>query len=478
MNNSRLSIKTKHFLVITSLIIFLISSLMLPIYASQVGQVEYVRGVVSATDSSKGMRFVNRNAPINEKDTIQTSRDSMAVLRFIDGTSMTLRPYTVFRVDEYHYENSLQDKDRGIFSLLKGGFRALSGFLSKTSPRALSVRTPTATIGVRGTEFDVRLCESSDCAQTKTNASKTNKKPQRSEVVGRVAFKNGKLIAFNSIRNTRHTVHTGGPIYEGDRLITGAADFAVVSFTDQSRITLLRNSQLVVEQFKYDPEQKEESRSFFNLLRGGLRAVTGLIAGVNPSQVKYKTVNATIGVRGTGFDIICDGKCEPTTGSKSMQVNVWDGSIVIQQPDIETVVTSGHSASINSPFNKPSVSPSNSREMQKIPSRPDQMKIDFDALFGATEMSETAPEEGLYVGVYEGHVNVENDLGQSVDIGAGEAAFSGVSGSVVRLDKIPDFQRNDAIPSPDDVTTKIENSMNLLFDSAQVSTDSLECSIN
>ena len=189
--------------------------------------------------------------------------------------------------------------------------------------------------------------------------------------------------------------------------------------------------QLVVEQFKYDPEQKEESRSFFNLLRGGLRAVTGLIAGVNPSQVKYKTVNATIGVRGTGFDIICDGKCEPTTGSKSMQVNVWDGSIVIQQPDIETVVTSGHSASINSPFNKPSVSPSNSREMQKIPSRPDQMKIDFDALFGATEMSETAPEEGLYVGVYEGHVNVENDLGQSVDIGAGEAAFSGVSGSVV-----------------------------------------------
>ena len=456
------------------ILLTLISS---PALAAEVGEVSYVRGIVSATTANGELRLVNRNAKILEKDTIQTGKDSIAVIRFIDDTHMTLRPHTTFRIDEYKYNNSAE-QDKGFFSLVKGGFRALSGFLSKNSPDSVKYSTTTATIGVRGTEFDARLCEPGECGQTKKSRSASKNKPQHSLVVGRVAFKKGELIAINALKKSSTQLSSGGPVYQGDRLITGNGDIAVIAFTDQSRVTLLSNSQLVVEQFKYEPEQPRKNISFFNLLKGGVRAVTGLIAGLNRENVQFKTLTATIGVRGTGFDILCDGSCQPGKGRKPMRVNVWDGSVAILQPDRETIVSSGNSALVQSPYDEPSVAPSNKRDLQNIPSRPDSLDVDFEQLFGQSPMSSSDPDAGLYVSVYDGHVSVENDTSERVDIGAGESAFSGVSGNVIRLDQIPDFQINDSIPAPDEITSAVENTMSLLSSSPQSSSQGLECSIN
>ena len=50
----------------------------------------------------------------------------------------------------------------------------------------------------------------------------------------------------------------------------------------------------------------------FRLFTGGLRALTGLIARSNSRQFQVNTAVATIGVRGTGFDIVCTGACSET----------------------------------------------------------------------------------------------------------------------------------------------------------------------
>jgi hypothetical protein len=69
-----------------------------------------------------------------------------------DGTTLVLAPNTVMSIDRFVY-----DPDKGVgaaaFALLNGAFRAVTGKLAETGHPDLTVRTPLATIGVRGTDY-------------------------------------------------------------------------------------------------------------------------------------------------------------------------------------------------------------------------------------------------------------------------------------------------------------------------------------
>lgn len=52
------------------------------------------------------------------------------------------------------YQAQGQDDDKGVFSLLQGAFRSVTGWIGKHNPKSYQVRTPTATIGVRGTDHE------------------------------------------------------------------------------------------------------------------------------------------------------------------------------------------------------------------------------------------------------------------------------------------------------------------------------------
>jgi len=447
--------------------------------AKSIGHMSYVRGVASATSENNQFRLLNRGAELFQGDRIQTGRDSLAVLKFIDGSKISLRPHSIFEVEEYRFKNAIDNTDTGIFSLIKGGFRAISGFLSKNNPNAVKVNTLTATIGIRGTEFDVRYCDASECntAPNKT-IKKINSRPKTSQVVGRIAFKRGQLIAINQVKNNSRQIDRGGPIYEGDRLITSPGAFAVVAFTDHSRLTLTSDSQLLIEQYQYKPEQKKNNFSIFNLLKGGLRAVTGAIAKINKDQVKFKTVMATIGVRGTGFDIICQGSCENSSSiaNPALRVNVWDGNIVLLQPGRETNISAGQTANIKGRLLAPKLAPLQKDNFSEP--KPSDVDVDFDQLFGVTEMSQAQPDEGLYVTVYDGHVSVKGEEGRQIDLGAGEAAYAGVGLKAQRLKQLPSFQINDDTPAPDDINVKVENILNLVGEEQSYNAQSLECRIN
>ena len=69
--------------------------------------------------------------------------------------------HAVFRIGAYSYGEAAPESL--LLGLLKGGLRVATGLIGKRNPAAVSFSTPTATIGIRGTEFDARLCED-DCA--------------------------------------------------------------------------------------------------------------------------------------------------------------------------------------------------------------------------------------------------------------------------------------------------------------------------
>ena len=99
--------------------------------------------------------------PVQSGDTIRVGPASNAQIRMTDESIVGLRPGTVFRIDAYEYSG--QAEPRSIFSLLKGGFRTVTGAIGRLHSRErYAVRTPTATIGIRGTHYTVVHCDN-DC---------------------------------------------------------------------------------------------------------------------------------------------------------------------------------------------------------------------------------------------------------------------------------------------------------------------------
>lgn len=94
-------------------------------------------------------------ASILEKDKILTRANARAQLRFNDQTVITLGSNTEFGVETFLNEGSNQAEAK--FNIAKGTFKAITGQIGKAAPDKFSVKTRTATIGIRGTIFSGRI---------------------------------------------------------------------------------------------------------------------------------------------------------------------------------------------------------------------------------------------------------------------------------------------------------------------------------
>jgi hypothetical protein len=116
-------------------------------------RVEFSIGRVSAVDANGDRRRLRKGASINVGDSIVTERGRVH-LRFSDGGYVSLKPNTEFRVDAYQFEEKKASGSRSFFNLLRGGLRAITGLIGKRDRKGYRMRTPAATIGIRGTIFE------------------------------------------------------------------------------------------------------------------------------------------------------------------------------------------------------------------------------------------------------------------------------------------------------------------------------------
>jgi Uncharacterized protein conserved in bacteria len=142
-------------LLITSLFLLLISPLSWA--ATPAGQVILAVGKLEATGSDKTTRPLQRGTAFYQNDTITTGSGTQAKLRFTDGTLVTLNPNSRVRIDSYSYQGSGASKNSYIVSLTTGGFRTVSGAIAKQDNQDYQVRTPVATIAIRGTDYSVNF---------------------------------------------------------------------------------------------------------------------------------------------------------------------------------------------------------------------------------------------------------------------------------------------------------------------------------
>ena len=85
---------------------------------------------------------------------ISTGRDGAASMVLRDGTVLTLGPNTTSDLSQFQYDATTQEGNFAL-DLLQGSLRVVTGLLAKINPDRFKVKTPTAVVGVRGTDFIV-----------------------------------------------------------------------------------------------------------------------------------------------------------------------------------------------------------------------------------------------------------------------------------------------------------------------------------
>lgn len=116
---------------------------------TRIGVAGAVRNEVTATQAAQ-VRPLAVGGSIFQDETIRTGASSVAQLVFVDQTTLSIGPRSEVTLDRFVYDPNQSLGDVAI-SLANGAMRFISG---SQNPRSYSVRTPVATIGVRGTVVD------------------------------------------------------------------------------------------------------------------------------------------------------------------------------------------------------------------------------------------------------------------------------------------------------------------------------------
>ena len=257
-----------------------------------------------------------------------------------------------------------------------------------------------------------------------------------------------------------------------------------MAFKDGGKITLQADTVFAIEDINIEKGKAGSGNAFFRLLKGGVRALTGLIGGKNPGAYRIKTPVATMGIRGTGFDLRCQGSCVSQVVSSEdlsglplvdgLFVSVWEGSITITQDSGEYVLNEEKVVFIPNAETEPvSLDELPGFMLENPAPRPDKVPLDNEVYFGTINLIDWPP--GLYVDVEEGHITiVQNDTGDELELADHEAAYASYDDKImVRLEWRPPFLLDD--PYLDTINESFLPLYELLNDTTDM--DEFECKI-
>lgn len=455
-----------------AVISFLLLSTSVLFAAEPVGSVTFARGTAAAINGGQEPRILGKDSDVFVGDNIQTSARSFIIIKFNDGSKVTIRPNSNFTVINRGEADGKVSLD---LSLHEGGIRASSDNTSKLSPSTLKIKTPSTTLNVQQADFSVRVC-GNECQLEDDMIQKQVIKAER-PVIARIVEVRGLVVAKNSKMNYKQErlLTIGAPLYSSDIINSEEDGYAVIVFKDKGRITLEQSSQFAITDYHFDEGDKEDS-AFYKLFSGAMRVLTGSIGKKDHDAYSIDTPVATIGIRGTGFDL--------SFRENKLYSHVWKGRISqsndagardLSSPDI-SLITSRSAI----PKRVPRRELPDSGKVEAP--RPDAVEVDDEPdLFKTEEFNDAPP--GTYVEVHGGHVKVENEDGVVTDVGGNESSFTNEEGSKTSRSEDPaSFMAEDPYPVPDKDFQEggADSGASLLLDGArqQSDQDKFQCEIN
>jgi hypothetical protein len=133
-------------------------------FAGPAATVTHVSGPLAVHKADGTTKAISIGSKVDEGDTVVTEKRTYARLKFNDNSEVTLKPNSQFKVEKYSYNQGNPKGDSAAFNLVKGGLRTITGQIGKRGNQdSYQMKTPTATIGVRGTIYDAHFCQGSSC---------------------------------------------------------------------------------------------------------------------------------------------------------------------------------------------------------------------------------------------------------------------------------------------------------------------------
>jgi hypothetical protein len=144
-----------------------------------------------------------------------------------------------------------------------------------------------------------------------------------------------------SAAGAERAAKAGMAVESGETLVTRDGRMQV-KFTDGGTTSLQPETQLAITDYRFTEGKKGDESAVFNLLKGGFRTITGLVAKQNKSAYRVDSIVATIGVRGTEYQtVLCAASCKQPDG---LYVHTGEGTIFVKNAAGEIDVGRGQSA--------------------------------------------------------------------------------------------------------------------------------------
>ncbi len=130
---------------------FLTVSPALQAQESRTGTIKSVIGTVML-ERGDSRQPARPGDPVAERDRIWTGPHSATAFAMRDGTSISVGPNSALDMTSFQYEPTKQEGSMAI-NLISGSMRFVTGLLGKRNPERIEISTPTAVVGIRGTDF-------------------------------------------------------------------------------------------------------------------------------------------------------------------------------------------------------------------------------------------------------------------------------------------------------------------------------------
>jgi len=148
-----------------------------------------------------------------------------------------------------------------------------------------------------------------------------------SDVAGKTILAKGKVEAIAQASKETRKLKRRSEIFNVDSIITGENSKAQFSMSDGGLITLKENTEILISNYKFNPEVGEASATL-EVVSGGLRSISGLIKK-SGGDYQVKTPVGSIGIRGTHFAVEVVGE--------EVFFAVYSGNIDVQLNDTSTL---------------------------------------------------------------------------------------------------------------------------------------------
>lgn len=120
--------------------------------SEKVGVVAAVRGTVDLVPPAEPGRRAKSGGAVHFLETVKSAEASGLQVLLLDETTFTVGPQSEIIIDEMVYDPE-GELSKLLVNVTRGSFRYISGDIAKQNPENVTIKTPTGTIGIRGTNL-------------------------------------------------------------------------------------------------------------------------------------------------------------------------------------------------------------------------------------------------------------------------------------------------------------------------------------